>query len=103
MNAPVLPHLLRQVDTAASPAHRVPDGGSVAGLPGASVQAGVSEVWRHRFGTMRIEVIDGVCHVDGCAVVPAARPSGQAGQPVQAHRVDGEMPTIAPPPPRSPC
>ena len=27
----------------------------------------------------RIEVIDGACHVEGCAVVPAARPAGQGG------------------------
>jgi hypothetical protein len=33
-------------------------------------QAGV--LWTHRFGSMRIEVIDGVCFVDGRPVIPVA-------------------------------
>ena len=75
MNAPLLPDVLRRIDTAGSQAAE----GQAGALSGMPARPEACEVWRHRFGTMRIEVIDGVCHVDGCAVLPAARQAGQVG------------------------
>ena len=73
MNALVPMALLRQAAAVPADGDGLPDTGSASGA------AVWHDLWHSRHGAIRIEVIDGVCYVNGDRVEPATPPvaSGQ--------------------------